>query len=270
MRRRSLQRQLTIYCRHRESKWSFRFNCYGKDDPLSGINVSEANAQIPRKVRFDDDIVNALGFTLFLFALWLVPAAWVGYHDIRDLHIRDTLRREGHEENGEVIKSHPSRDGVDVEYRFSVDGAWYDGRGEITADHYRVQAPGEKIPIRYLPKDPRVNQPANWGWFSVGWAMFYFIGLGLLAGAGAIIIAGLRKKELARMGVVVEGRVTGCAPYSDRYTVGSRFTVYYEFTTEDNAWMEGSTRMSEECVAGDSITVMYLRSSPKRNDYYPE
>ena len=94
--------------------------------------------------------------------------------------------------------------------------------------------------------------------------MFYFIGLGLLVGIGAIIIAGLRKKKLARLGFVVEGKVTGCAPNR------SRFKVYYEFTTEDNVWMEGSTTMSEECVAGDSIPVMYLRSSPKRNDYFPE
>jgi hypothetical protein len=264
------KRELAVYCRRRKAKWRFRSNLNRKVDPLSGINVFEANAKIPRKVRIDDDIVNAIGFTLFLLALWLIPAAWVGYHDIRDLHIRDTLRREGHEENGEVIKSHPSRDGVNVEYGFAVDGTFYYGRGEITADHSRVQAPGEKIPIRYLPKDPSVNQPVNWGWFSVGWAMFYFIGLGLLVGLGAIVIAGLRKKKLARMGVVVEGKVTGCAPYSDRYTVGSRFTVYYEFTTEDNVWMEGKTQMSEECQAGDSIAVMYLRSNPKRNDFYPE
>ncbi|MGO9339701.1 MAG: DUF3592 domain-containing protein [Terracidiphilus sp.] len=231
---------------------------------MSGINVSEANAKIPRKVRFDDDSVSVLGFTLFFFALWLVPAAWGAYKDIRDSHIRDTLRREGHETNGEVTKSHPNRSGVDVEYRFSVDGVLYSGRGEIIADNYRVQAPGEKISIRYLPKDPSVNQPVHWGWFSVGWAMFYFIGLGLLVGAGAIIIAGLRKRKLARMGVVVEGKVTGCAPNR------SRFTVYYEFTTEANVWMEGSTRMSEECAAGDSIPVMYLRSNPKRNDFYPE
>ncbi len=230
---------------------------------MSGINLSEANVEMPRKVRIDDDTISALGFALFFFVLWLIPAAWGAYDDIRDSHVRDTLRREGHQTDGEVVKSYPGRGGVDVIYRFSVDGVWYPGRAKIIADDYKVQAPGEKIPIRYLPKDPRVNQPVNWRWFSVGWMIFYSLGLGLLVAAGAIFIAGLRKRELACNGVVVEGRVTGCAP--DR----SRFKVYYEFSTEDGVWMEGNTAMTEECKAGDSIPVMYLRSNPKRNDFYP-
>jgi len=97
----------------------------------------------------------------------------------------------------------------------------------------------------------------------VSYMIFLLLGLVLLVAAGALIIGGLRKKKLTRMGIVVEGRVTGCAP--DRKV----FTVYYEFTTEDNLGMEGSTRMPEECAAGDSIPVMYLRSNPKRNDFYP-
>jgi hypothetical protein len=231
---------------------------------LSGINVSEANARIPRKVRFDDDIISALGFTLFFLALWLVPATWGAYDDIRDSHIRDILRQKGHETNGEVIKSYPSRSGVNVIYRFSVEGVLYSGRAKIIAHDYRAQAPGETIPIRYLPEDPRVNQPLRWGWFSAGWAMFYSLGLVIMVVAGALIVSGSRKKELARTGVVVEGRVTGCAP--DR----SLFKVYYEFTTEENVSLEGSARIPEECGAGDSIPVMYLRSNPKRNDFYPE
>jgi hypothetical protein len=231
---------------------------------LSRINVAEANAQIPRKVRFDDDLIGALGFTLFFLALWLIPAAWEGYHDLRDSHIRDTLRREGHEAIGEVTQRNASRSEVVVEYKFSVDGVSYSGHGKIIAGNYRAFAPGEKIPIRYLPEDPSVNQPVDWGWFSAGWAIFYLLGLVLVAGAGAIIIAGLRKKELTRMGIVVEGKVTGCA--LDR----RQFKVYYEFTTEDKLEMEGSTRMPEECAAGDPIPVMYLPGNPKRNDYYPE
>ena len=209
-------------------------------------------------------MISALGFTLFFLVLWLVPAVWGAYDDVRDSHVHDILRREGYEANGEVIKSYGGRGSVDVIYRFSVGGIFYSGRGKIIADDYRVQAPGEKIPIRYLPKDPRVNQPVRWGWFSAGWAMFYSLGLVILVATGALVLGGLRQRRLARIGIVAEGRVTGCAP--DR----SRFKVYYEFTTEDNLSMEGGTRVSEEYGAGDSIPVMYLRSNPKRNDFYPE
>ncbi|MGD0731483.1 MAG: DUF3592 domain-containing protein [Terracidiphilus sp.] len=230
---------------------------------MSGIDVAEANAQIPRQARFDDDIVTALGFTLFFFVLWLIPAAWGTYGYIKGAQLRDILRREGHDANGEVTESHAGRGGVYVIYRFSVDGVFYSGRAEMISDRYKVKHPGEEIPIRYLLGDPSVNQPVDWEWFSVSYLIFLLLGLGLLIIAGASVIAGSRKKSLTRMGIVVEGRVTGCAP--DRKV----FTVYYEFTTEDKTGMEGSTTMPEECAAGDSIPVMYLRSNPKRNDFYP-
>ena len=231
---------------------------------MSGINVTEVNAQIPRKSRFDDDIKSVLGFTLFFLALWLVPGVWTAHNDIRDLHLRDILRQQGYYAIGEVTQTHPTRSGTDVIYRFSVNGVLYSGQALLLTGDYRLQTPGNKISIRYLPANPQVNQPANWVWFSAGKVIFYLLGLGLIAGVGACIIADSRKKQLMRMGVVVEGRVTGCAPRR------SRFKVYYEFTTEDNVWQEGSTLMSEECVAGDPIPVIYLRNNPKRNDFYPE
>lgn len=231
---------------------------------MSGTDISEANARIPRRVRFNDDIITILSFTLLFFVLWLVPAAWGTYDDFRDSHIRDILLREGHEAKGEVIKSYTGRGGVDVEYRFSVGGVLYSNRARMIADAYRVQAPGEKITIRYLPKDPRINQPINWQWFSVGWVVFDLFGLGLLVVVGVCIIAGFRERKLSRMGVVVEGRVTGCV--SDR----KLFKVYYEFTTQDNVSLEGTAELPEEREAGTAIPVIYLRSNPKRNDCYQE
>jgi hypothetical protein len=227
---------------------------------MSGFDVSEANAGIPRKARFDDGIIDALVFTLFFFLLWLIP---VGFR-ANGVHKFDVLRRQGHEAIGEVTKSYTGRGNVDVGYRFSVDGVFYTGREKMIADDYKVQSPGEKILIRYLPNDPRVNQPVNWVWFSAWELPYYLLGLGLLAGAAVLLVAGWRKRQLARMGVVVEGKVTGCAPNR------SRFTVYYEFTTEDNVSIEGSAGMSEECKVRMSIPVIYLRGNPKRNDYYPE
>lgn len=140
-------------------------------------------------------MISALGFTLFFLVLWLVPAVWGAYDDVRDSHVHDILRREGYEANGEVIKSYAGRGSVDVIYRFSVGGIFYSGRGKIIADDYRVQAPGEKIPIRYLPKDPRVNQPVRWGWFSAGWAMFYSLGLVILVATGALVLGGVETEK---------------------------------------------------------------------------
>ena len=227
---------------------------------MSRIDISGANAGIPRKARFDDGIVAALVFTLFFFLLWLIPVAFRVY----DVHTFAVLRQQGHEANGEVTTGYIGRGNVDVRYRFSVDGVFYTGRAKMIADDYKVQAPGEKILIRYLPNNPRVNQPVNWVWFSAWELPYYFLGLGLLTGAAALMVAGWRKRQLARIGVVVEGRVTGCVP--DR----NQFLTYYEFTTEDSASFEGSARMPEEYKVGMSIPIMYIRRNPKRNDPYPE
>jgi hypothetical protein len=232
----------------------------GRYVPLSEINIAEANTGIPRAASFDDGIKVALAFVLFFFVLWLIPASWRVY----DIHTFYVLRQEGNEANGEVTQSYPGRGrSVYVEYRFSVNGKSYSGGARMIAKEYRVQAPGERIVIRYLPNDPRVNQPNNWEWFSAWEVLFYLMGLTFLGGAGALVVVGWRKRQLMRIGTVVEGRVTGCQP--DR----NQFLAYYEFTTEDNAWFEGSARMSDECEVGKSIPIIYLRSNPERNDYYP-
>ena len=225
---------------------------------MSGIDISEANAGIPRKARFDDGMIAALVFTLFFFVLWLIPVGFRAY----DVHTFYVLRQAGYEASGEVTKSYPGRGSVDVNYRFSVDGVVYTGDAKMIGDDYRIQAPGDTILIRYLPKNPSVNQPVNWEWFSSWELPYYVLGLGLLAGVGALLVAGWRKRRLARIGIVVEGRVTGCVPD------GNRFKAYYEFTTKDKVWAEGSTQMSEECKVGASIPVIYLRSNPKRNDLF--
>jgi hypothetical protein len=234
-------------------------SAYKKDDLMSGINVSEANAKIPRKVQFDGA---AQCFLALILMVVPVAAAWIANDDIRGSHLRDVLRREGSEARGEVVESSASREGVHVSYRFSADGVIFSGHAVMTSAHYRVPAQGTQIPIRYLPKAPQVNQPSNWEW-DAGHIFYYLFGLAMLAAVGVLIIEPLRARKLARVGVVVEGRVTGCAP--DR----SRFTVYYEFTTKDKVGVEGKAGMPEECEVGISIPIMYLRSNPKRNDYYP-
>jgi hypothetical protein len=227
---------------------------------LIKINVSAANAKIPRKVQCDWSGIQYLCFLLILAVL--IPV-WGAYNDTRNSYLHNILRREGNETNGIVAESYSTRrSGVYVRYRFSVNAVPYSGHANMTAVHYKIPAPGTQIPIRYLPNDPRVNQPSNWEW-DWGHIVYFLFGLVILGGAGNVIIEALRERKLARMGVIVEGKVTGCAP-------GQKlFTVYYEFTTKENVWMEGSTDMPEEREAGTSIPVIYLRSNPKRNDVYP-
>lgn len=229
-----------------------------KDDLVLTKDNSQANARIPRPARFDTGFRDALVFILFFFMLWLVP---VGFRasDVNKFYV---LRQRGAAVVGEVKKSYTGRGSVGVVYKFSVGGVDYTGQAKMIADDYRVQSPGDQISIKYLPDNPSVNQPSNWKWFSVWETPYYLLGLGLLGGIGTLLVAGLRKRELERTGFVVEGRVTGCTAYRNQ------FKLYYEFTTENKSFIEGSSVTVDECEVGMSIPVVYIRSNPKRNDIY--
>ena len=124
---------------------------------MDAIDLAEANTRIPRDARFEDDVVTVLAFTFFFFVLWLIPASWMTYGYARGSQLRDVLQRDGQEASGQVTESYAGRDGVDVYYRFSVDGASYTGRAEMIGGKYRVLGPGNEITIRYLPKKPDVT-----------------------------------------------------------------------------------------------------------------
>jgi hypothetical protein len=233
------------------------------DDSLKEINISDVNAKIPRRVHLDRVSRNVLSGALFFFLSVLGGSVWISHNEIKNSQIRNTLLRDGRAVDGDITKSSVNRDGVYVSYTFSVDGVLCSGHAEMKADHYTVPGAPEKIPIRYLPRDPRVNQPIYWEWFSA-WDMFPFLFLlFIMAGSAAVVGVTLRERTLARKGIVVMGRVTGCAPTQ------KSFTVYYEFTTQENTEMEGSIELPDECGAGTSIPIIYLPSNPKRNERYP-
>jgi hypothetical protein len=74
----------------------------------------------------------------------------------------------------------------------------------------------------------------------------------------------LRERTLVRYGWCVDGKVTGCAPNH------TKFSIDYEFHTQENLLIEGSNEYSEEAYElGSSIRIIYLRNHPKKNAFYP-
>ena len=236
---------------------------YEDDGPMSTGSISEANAKTPRRVRFDDTNARVLRVTLIIALLGFLGCAWVACTTFGTIRTQELLRHEGSMSDGIVTESTPNHGGVHLKYRFEIDGVWYGGQAEMKANHYRAPTPGETIPILYLPNKPKVNLPRGWGWFSM-WDMFpYLFLLFTMIAPGFVIAEVLRERYLARMGVVVEGRVTGCDLNR------KPFKVYYEFTTQESTAMEGSTDSTDEQEVGASIPIIYLRSNPRRNDRFP-
>lgn len=236
-------------------------SAYGSGTFVNGINIAEANAKIPRNVQFDWSSMKPLIGALLWFLIMIVAAAWISYSTIRDVHVQNMLRREGRMADGVITKEVVSKGDLFVSYRFSIGDESYSGKYRMVS---RVPRSGGQIPILYLPGNPKINQPRDWEWFTA-WdivpdAVLLFIALIPVYLFGFV----LRERHLARVGVVVEGRVAGCEPK------GSLFTVYYDFRTEDNSLIEGSSITGDEYEPGNPFPVIYLRSNPNRNDRYPQ
>ncbi|HUN82791.1 MAG TPA: hypothetical protein VMU48_00360 [Terracidiphilus sp.] len=227
------------------------------------MNVSEMNAQIPRKVRFDSNSIAALSVGFLISLSGLAVLAWLSLDTAKDLRIQSTLVQDGRLVNGTITASSVNHGGTNVKYTFIVDSVSFSGQAQMKADNFNVPGDPHLISIRYLPSDPRVNQPANWKWVSV-WDLFPFVLLIAMTAVGVrVVIMTLRLTNLARNGLVVIGRVTGCTPKR------RLFTVFYVFTSKAKEEIEGSCDLLEEYDAGTAIPIIYLQSNPKRNAKYP-
>lgn len=233
------------------------------EDPSHGINIPNTNAEIPRKVHFDSLSVKALSVALLMLLFGIVIFIWMSHEEITGLYTQHLLSQEGHMVSGHIEMITPTRVGEFVKYMFLVDGVSYSGQAQMEVLDYTLPGDREGILIRYLPNDPRVNQPVSWRWASI-WDFFPFLLLLSITWVGAnVILKALRLRTLMRIGIAAVGRVTACVPSK------ALFTVYYEFTTEDNKVAEGSSRLADEYEVGSPIPIIYLRSNPRRNSRYP-
>ena len=150
-----------------------------------------------------------------------------------------------------------------IDYKFSVRNEAYRSTVELPSDRHIDSNVGETIDIRYLPSDPSVNYPDGWGmpiWGNLIPNLFLSM-FPIMGVVGAAFL--YRERRLARTGIVVDGKVTGCE------SNGTKFRVYYDFLTESNCTFEGVDNYSDEYEVDAKIRVIYLRSDPKRNDSYP-
>jgi len=236
----------------------------GFDNDGSGaINLPQVNAQLPRKVRFDSTSIKALTIGTLIFLSGIAVLAWLSLDTAKNLYVQSTLLREGRLANGTITASSVNRGGTNVKYTFTVDSVQHSGQAEMKADHYSTPGNARLLAIRYLPADPRVNQPVNWQWTSA-WDFFPFLLLiAMTAVGGNTLITAIKLTRLARSGIVVSGRVTGCTPNK------KLFRIFYVFTSEAKEETEGSCGLLTEYEVGASIPIIYLPTSPERNTKYP-
>lgn len=229
------------------------------------MSIDEINAAIPRSVYLSADGLTPLQLMLGILVFGLICVGAISYLIGKDKRKAEALHREGHWATGSVTKIvHPRRSNDYVYYTFPFGDTIYHG-GATVSDFQSIHVQvGDQLPILFLPSDPSVNHPSEWGWwgfgevFACGWSLMV-VGLGV-RGLGSLY----QRRKLGRTGWVTEGKVIACAPK------GSRFRVDYVFSTEDQTECDGANESSyDEYKYGDKIRVIYLRHNPKRNDTYP-
>jgi|SRR5579863_404522 len=231
------------------------------------LSLPEINGLIPRRVRMSSEQPKTLFFSLLAFIA--AGAIWFGFYSYCSGHVmqREALKRDGREQIAQVTELPAGKGHTYVQYTFRVGRVWYSGEAKLPDGPLKV-AVGQPILIRYLPADPATNHPAAWEW-TLGSDIVPILFLLMLSGLGflpAVLmpIKLLRERALARNGWCVDGKVTACAPNH------TKFSIDYEFHTQEDLLVEGLNEYSEEEYAlGSSIRIIYLRDHPRRNSCYP-
>jgi MYXO-CTERM domain-containing protein len=156
-----------------------------------------------------------------------------------------------------------------VIYGYTAQGREYSGRVTVPRGDRRALEPGSRLPVRYLPDDPRRAWPA--GYDPSGPPVWTAAAAPAGFAALALVLAWSirRQKWLLSMGRAVEGRVIGARKVHTRH--GSSHTVEYEFRT-----LSGSVRRVKIAASGrkppapgTAVTLLYDPDNPSRAAVYP-
>lgn len=175
---------------------------------------------------------------------------------------RAALRQAGRDTVGKVTATHAGHGAPTVTYSFESEGLIYSGTAELP-NYHLIFHDSDPIAVRYLPKDPTMNHPADWEWSGLGdLPPDAFILFCTLVGVVAVV-ALFRDRKLAREGRPAKGVVTDCCPGK------SGFRVEYEFRTDGGVPVTGHSSSPDEYGAGARVCILYLPQKPQRNSMYP-
>jgi hypothetical protein len=229
---------------------------------------TELTGPLPRKARLNesDDTRYLLVVVVVFFVGGLIWLGWTSYRDVTQFLQRATLRGDARDAVGEVTGIAFGRYSPKaVNYTFNVNGVSYSGEATEsgTPSPASSLSKSDKIVIRYIPSNPKINHPESWEWsLETGW--YYSAGeLFFTALGGFAFSVLLRDRRLARHGKAVLGRVNSCTRKDRRFQVG------YEFNTEDRMLIKGENDCRDEYGEGARIWVLYLPRKPRRNHIYP-
>lgn len=226
---------------------------------------SELAGPLPRKIRLSPNltyqqIVFTVGMGLFaILVLWMCIGA---VHQMRQ---RTALRQRGAEVIGEMTHlGRAGKAGYMVHYTFAANGRTFSGNAEVPDELMHSLGDSNSLTVRYLPSDPRINQPAAWEWSFLQFCIGISIPMIIVAGSGIWLKTLYRRRQLLKLGTPVAGVLTQCA------RKWFSFSFKYEFSTYSGKTVRGSGRSSVWQDIGADIWILYLPQNPSHNVPYPD
>ena len=155
-----------------------------------------------------------------------------------------------------------------VAYRLDVGGAGYTGESRLRLPYWRQLRIGDRLPVRYLPSDPRVSHLSGREREPMPAFVPFLVGGALAVGAGVLLLPLRAERRLLAEGRAARARVTRHKKVQGHGGHGTR--IYFEFVTLGGRKVTGKAGPRQKPPAvGSEICVLYLPDEPRRSAPYP-
>jgi len=222
----------------------------------------------PREVQLTAGGRALLAVALLLFAGAITSYVLLSRESARQAGERRLLATEGVPAQAVVARLWTNDDNRRrVDYQFEVGAVSYGGRADVSDAVRRRLRVGLPITVRYVPKNPRLNDlGGSRGGLPSAIAP---VVAALMTLAGGLCLYGLdRQRRLLMDGRVAPAVVTG--QRKQKSTEGPGHTVIdFEFRVLSGAIRRGSATPSKAPAAGKVICIIYDPERPERYGIYP-
>ena len=223
---------------------------------------SELTGPLPRRV-----CATRLGFwmgrgTTILLVFAVAGTLWLGKSAVQGMQNWEALHRDGSQTVGQITGTKKGKS-LTVYYAFTVTGSSFTGKSEVPKRLEQNLRDSNNLPIRYLPANPAVNEPAGWE-SGPSDSVWFLLPLPIVLSGIFLLISLNMERQLVANGLPAAAVITK----SDYHSRGG-YTAAYEFRTEDGRTMTKRVGVPGRMAIGSNIWVLYLRQNPRRSQPYP-
>jgi hypothetical protein len=206
-----------------------------------------------------------LRYSIVVARIFLVPIALLGLYLAARVVIYALVITRGEQITGTVERTGVNKSQRYVVYSYEAGGRSHSGSRDITAQGYRLLAPGQRVPLRVMAVIGRYYDaaiiPGESKWAPVYEALIPAFLFNLLATFGVSYFAWIHywlEKRLCRWGTPVVGRITDKRERHDRSWVAHELYYQFDHPTRGTSTSQVDVAHSQwkQARVGDTVTIL--------------